>query len=69
MTSTGQWSNVSSNKNGYGAYINYLDTRFSDTQVRNLYWGSIYPRLQSIKKKFDPSNTLRNPQSIKLPSS
>jgi len=70
MTSTGQWSNLSSNANGYGAYINYVDSRFSDSQVKNLYWGStIYPRLQQIKQKYDPSNVLRNPQSIKLPSS
>ncbi|GAA5956067.1 hypothetical protein JCM3765_005445 [Sporobolomyces pararoseus] len=64
MTSTGAWSNNSSDRNGYGAYINYVDPRLSAAQVKNLYWGSLYSRLQSIKTKYDPKNILRNPQSI-----
>ncbi|GAA5934338.1 FAD-dependent oxidoreductase [Sporobolomyces koalae] len=64
MTSTGAWSGTSSDKNGYGAYVNYVDPRLSGAEVQNLYWGSLYSRLQSIKSKFDPNNLLRNPQSI-----
>ncbi|GAA5889165.1 hypothetical protein JCM16303_006413 [Sporobolomyces ruberrimus] len=65
MTSTGAWSGTSSDKNGYGAYINYVDPRLNGAQVQNLYWGSLYSRLQSIKAKYDPKNLLRNPQSIR----
>ncbi|GAA5906564.1 FAD-dependent oxidoreductase [Sporobolomyces salmoneus] len=68
MTATGAWSPTSSDKNGYAAYINYVDPRLSGAQVENLYWGSLYPRLQSIKAKYDSNNLLRNPQSITLPS-
>ncbi|GAA6064225.1 hypothetical protein JCM10212_000372 [Sporobolomyces blumeae] len=69
MTSTGAWSSTSSDKNGYAGYVNYVDPRLSDQQTRNLYWGSQYSRLQQVKQKYDPKNVLRNPQSIKLPSS
>ncbi|GAA6020913.1 hypothetical protein JCM11491_000064 [Sporobolomyces phaffii] len=65
MTSTGAWSGTSSDKNGYGAYINYVDPRLNGAQVQNLYWGNLYSRLQSIKAHYDPKNLLRNPQSIK----
>lgn len=47
-------------------YPPLVDPRLSGAQVQNLYWGSLYSRLQSIKKKYDPKNVLRNPQSISL---
>ncbi len=44
-------------------YINYCSLEFEDWQ--QAYYGVNYSRLQSVKKKYDPDNFIRHPQSIK----
>jgi len=46
----------------YGAYPNYIDSRLQNWQ--QLYYASHYPRLQSIKKKYDPHNVFKFTESI-----
>jgi hypothetical protein len=44
-------------------YINYCSLDFEDWE--KAYYGDNYSRLQSVKKKYDPDNFIRHPQSIK----
>ena len=46
------------------AYPNYADGRLKNWQ--QLYFGTHYHRLQSLKRQFDPKNTFSFPQSIEL---
>jgi hypothetical protein len=61
-----QWVNTTRDRLqpfAHGVYVNQLgDT--SDDLVRTAY-GSNYPRLAAIKKKYDPRNVLRLNQNIK----
>ncbi|WVQ83803.1 hypothetical protein IAT38_005947 [Cryptococcus sp. DSM 104549] len=50
-------------------YPAYVDPELSASQYPKLIWGDFYPRLQSIKKRYDPSDVFRYPQSVKLPRS
>ncbi|KAJ7579209.1 glucooligosaccharide oxidase [Mycena floridula] len=50
----------------YGAYLNYIDDRLPDWQKR--YYGTNYPRLQSLKKTYDPTNVFRFPTSVHVKS-
>ncbi|KAK2464781.1 hypothetical protein APHAL10511_003199 [Amanita phalloides] len=45
-----------------GAYPNYADDRLTNWQ--NLYYGSNYQRLLSVKQAYDPNNVFTFPQSI-----
>jgi hypothetical protein len=45
-------------------YVNYCSLEFSDWE--NAYYGKNYSRLQAVKKKFDPDNNIRHPQSVKI---
>ncbi|KAJ7485395.1 hypothetical protein FB451DRAFT_55770 [Mycena latifolia] len=54
-------ANSPSNWN-YGAYLNYIDDRL--TNAVNLYHGSHYPRLQTIKAVLDPEDTFRFPVGV-----
>jgi FAD/FMN-containing dehydrogenase len=57
-----------------GCYVNYADADLSDP-ARNtsgvpwstLYYGPNYPRLQRVKKAYDPGNRFRHNQSVELP--
>ncbi len=58
-----------------GCYVNYPDVDLSDPRHNTssvpwheLYYKGNYPRLQRIKKAYDPRNVFRHRQSIQLPS-
>jgi FAD/FMN-containing dehydrogenase len=46
-------------------YRNYPDINFTNWQTA--YYGNNYKRLQQVKKKYDPNNTINHLQSIQLP--
>lgn len=46
----------------YGAYTNYVDPRLSGWE--RLYYGDHYPRLQSLKARYDPQNLFSFQQSV-----
>jgi hypothetical protein len=52
-------------QNGINAqYVNYCSLKFNDWG--RSYYGDNYPRLQAIKRKYDPDNNIQHPQSIRL---
>lgn len=48
----------------FGVYPGYVDPFLPKSQYPQLFWGGNYPRLLQIKKKYDPNNLFRNPQSV-----
>lgn len=48
-----------------GCYVNYPDTDLRDWA--RLYYLDSYPRLQRVKKRWDPGNVFHHRQSIRLP--
>lgn len=51
-------------KNGVRAqYVNYCSLDFEDWE--HAYYGNNYARLQAVKKKYDPGNVIRHPQSLR----
>ncbi|SGY26105.1 BQ5605_C018g08700 [Microbotryum silenes-dioicae] len=48
----------------YGSYVNYIDPMLSPSEVKALYWSSQYDRLSQLRAKYDPDQTLWNPQAI-----
>lgn len=57
-----------------GCYINYADIDLNDPAWNTsglpwyqLYYKDSYPRLQKVKARWDPSDTFRHAQSIRLP--
>ena len=48
---------------GDGAYVGYADASITD--YGNAYWGANYPRLQSVKKQYDPGNVFTFAQAVK----
>ncbi|HWM06829.1 MAG TPA: FAD-binding oxidoreductase [Actinophytocola sp.] len=57
-----------------GSYINYPDRDLADPELNNsgvawstLYYKDNYPRLQRVKKAYDPRNEFHHPLSIELP--
>ena len=45
-------------------YFNYCNIDFKNWE--SAYYGNNYSRLQTIKRKYDPDNIIRHPQSIRL---
>jgi FAD/FMN-containing dehydrogenase len=45
-------------------YRNYPDVELPNWETA--YYGKSYPRLQALKRQFDPDNLIRHPQSVKL---
>ncbi|WP_028489881.1 FAD-binding oxidoreductase [Thiothrix lacustris] len=45
-------------------YRNYPDAELPDWETA--YYGKNHPRLQALKRQFDPHNLIRHPQSVKL---
>lgn len=57
-----------------GCYINYPDGDLSDPAFNkssvpwhDLYWKQNYPRLQQVKRAWDPRDVFRHKQSVRLP--
>ena len=58
-----------------GCYINYVDSDLKDPAYNqssqkwhDLYYKDAYPRLQNVKKTYDPRNFFRHRMSVELPS-
>ncbi|WP_431032179.1 FAD-binding oxidoreductase [Streptomyces sp. P6-2-1] len=57
-----------------GCYVNYPDNDLNDPRYNQsstpwytLYYKDNYPRLQQVKKTYDPKNFFRHTQSVRLP--
>lgn len=57
-----------------GSYINYADTDLADPELNTsgvpwhtLYYKDNYPRLQQVKKRYDPRDVFRHALSVRLP--
>jgi hypothetical protein len=48
----------------FGKYLNYVDSSLTADEAHTVYYGDLYPRLQSIKGAVDSGNLFQNPQSI-----
>lgn len=49
---------------GSAAYVNHADASIAN--FGPAYWGSDYPRLQTVKRAYDPHNLFAFPQSVRL---
>ncbi|KAM3457070.1 hypothetical protein NHJ6243_007943 [Beauveria neobassiana] len=50
--------------NAHTTYAGYINPELDRKVAQQFYWGDKLPRLQQIKKQYDPNNVFRNPQSI-----
>ncbi|CAG7854205.1 SubName: Full=Related to reticuline oxidase (Berberine bridge enzyme) {ECO:0000313/EMBL:CCA70426.1} [Serendipita indica DSM 11827] len=51
----------------FGAYAGYVDPQLPNAQ--QAYWQSNLPRLEQVKRKYDPTDVFHNPQSVRPASS
>jgi len=59
----GYWEAVHAENTHGGAYVNFMMDDEGDARV-NAAYGENFPRLQKIKRKYDPENTFRVNQNI-----
>jgi hypothetical protein len=45
-------------------YVNYCNTGFECWETA--YYGANYARLQAVKRRIDPDDVIRHPQSVRL---
>lgn len=45
-------------------YAGYIDPTLDRKAANDFYWGQHVPELRNIKKKWDPTDLFRNPQSV-----
>ncbi|KAJ6787461.1 hypothetical protein PWT90_08735 [Aphanocladium album] len=50
--------------NAHTTYAGYINANLDRKAAQKFYWGDKLPKLQQLKKKFDPTSLFRNPQSI-----
>jgi FAD/FMN-containing dehydrogenase len=43
----------------------YVDPELTASEYPRLIWRDTYPRLQALKRHYDPSNVFRFPQSVR----
>jgi FAD/FMN-containing dehydrogenase len=60
----GYWEAVHAQNAHGGAYVNFMMDDEGDARVRACY-GDNFPRLQAVKRKYDPENTFRVNQNIR----
>lgn len=51
-------------QNEWTVYAGYVDPALGP-EAQPLYWGSNYPALRDIKKRWDPKEVFKNPQSVR----
>jgi hypothetical protein len=51
-----------------GIYPGYVAPYLGDGPGQLAYWRTNYPKLQTLKKRFDPGDLFHNPQSVRLPA-
>lgn len=55
---------VNGEREKFGGYPGYIDPTLKAEMAHKMYYGSAYPRLKEIKKKFDPKGLFWNPLAI-----
>jgi FAD/FMN-containing dehydrogenase len=51
--------------NAFGVYPGYVDPALAPAPAARAYWGANLPRLAELKRRYDPGEVFRNPQSVR----